>query len=86
MLKINGNQSTGLSSGLLSFAQWENLYRYYWISLYRQNDGDNELAKSITISGINNSNLEANYLVYIVSKKSMNLNCATGKIASSDSS
>ena len=77
--KINGNQSTGLASGLYSQNDFENGMRYYWCSLFRGFE-DDKMPKSITVQGVNNSKLSADYLCFIVSAKSFNVNCANGKV------
>lgn len=78
--KINGNYSLGLNSGLLSQQQWEDYYRYYWISLNRKLEEDT-MPKSINIKGFNNSQVTADYIVYVISKKSFVVNTSTGRVS-----
>ena len=77
--KINGNQTTGLTSGLISGTDWENLYRYYYVNLSRGLEDDN-MPKSITVSDYNNNLVAADYLFFVVSKKNFTIDCNTGKI------
>ncbi len=79
--KINGNLSSGISSGLYSQKDFEDgAYRYYWTPLNRDKEGDSDQAKSINISGVNNSKVRADYIIFVVSSKSMDINCSTGKV------
>ena len=74
------NNESGVSSGLYSQKDFEDGLRYYYCSLGRSKDGEQVMPKSITISGINNTQVAADYLVFVISAKSMTINCSTGKV------
>jgi hypothetical protein len=78
---INGNASTGLTSGLVNELKWANNYRYYVCNLGRGDD-DDSVNKSIIVSGINNTLLTADYLVYVVYRKKAVINTQSGKLVS----
>jgi hypothetical protein len=77
--RLNGNNSLGLNSGLISQKQWEDYYRYYFVALNRKLEEDN-MPKSITVSGYNNSNVTADYIVFVITKKSFVINTSTGRV------
>lgn len=47
---INGGQVDGLNSGLISYAQWNNNYRYYTVNLSRRLPAENAVPKSIQVT------------------------------------
>jgi hypothetical protein len=52
---------------------------YYFVNLSRKLEEDT-MPKSITVMGKNNSKVTADYLIFVVSKKSLVLNTSTGRV------
>jgi hypothetical protein len=77
--RINGNNSLGLSSGLISEKQWEDYYRYHFVALNRRPEEDT-MPKGITVSGVNNSKVTCDYIVQVLHKKSFIINASTGRV------
>lgn len=77
--RINGNQSLGLGSGLISEQQWSDYYRYYFVNLSRKLEEDTQ-PKSLNVQATNNSKVTADYIVFVISKKSFMLNTSTGRV------
>jgi hypothetical protein len=80
VFKINGNKQSALTSGLISEQDWTDLYRYYWVTLDRGNDSEAKVPKSISVMGVNNSQVAADILVFVVTKKGMVIDCSTGRV------
>jgi len=78
--RINGNLSLGVSSGLISQFEWESYYRYYFTNLSRKFEEDT-MPKSLNISGKNASKVACDYVVYVLSKKSIVVNTSTGRVS-----
>ena len=76
---INGNQSTGLKSGLIDQLGFENIYRYYYVNLERRTE-DAVSKKSITISGLNDSGLAIDIFTCIITRNSLVIDVETGKV------
>jgi hypothetical protein len=68
-----------LESCLISKYDFENLYRYV-ISCWTS---DANTINTLTISGINNSQVVADYEVFVISHKTCLLNVQTGQISNS---
>ena len=78
--RLNGNTSLGIGSGLISQFEWESYYRYYFCNLSRKFEEDT-MHKSLNISGKNASNVACDYVVYVLSKKSILVNTSTGRVS-----
>jgi hypothetical protein len=77
---INGNQSDTLESSLISKKDWETLYRYYVASWVLESPND---SFSITISGMNNSALAADYDIFVISRRECVVDAESGDVLSS---
>lgn len=80
---LNGGNTTGLSSGLLSFTEWQHLYRYYLTDLTRSLPIDFDLAKSINLQGSITSVNTVDLYYFVVLGKQVTLDMRTGAIVSS---
>jgi hypothetical protein len=77
---INGGLDTGLTSGLIDYQRWMNLYRYYVVDLSRRLAGDNT-PKSITVMGRNGSNFAVSYFVFIEYERHLEIDVESGHIS-----
>jgi hypothetical protein len=78
---INGNQVLGLSSGLISEIDWNNIYKYYYVDLSRRAH-DSVTSKSIQVVGMNTNVVPIDLHVFVISRKSVVINVDTGKLQS----
>ena len=78
---INGSASYGLSSGLLDQTSFENIYRYYIVNLERRVSNKN-IPVSIAINGQNSNAVPIDLHIFVVSRKSILIDCETGKLLS----
>jgi hypothetical protein len=78
---INGGQSTGLSSGLISHKDWSNGYRYYYVDLSRRpSQASDNISRSISISGTNGSKIPMDYYVVVNYGREINISTLTGAL------
>lgn len=83
---INGNHQTGLTSGLISYYDFQQYHRVYCCQTSRRNQSDEKVSKSIIISGINSmvQNValgvtgEITLICFVAYKKELNISTATG--------
>jgi hypothetical protein len=76
----NGNNALGLSSGSISQFEWESYYRYLFTNLSRKFEEDT-MPKSLNITGRNATKVTCDYIVYVLSKKSIVVNTSTGRVS-----
>lgn len=83
LFAINGSNTTGLNSGLISKYEWENAYRFYVCDLSRRIKFEDKIPKSVQIEGVNNTKTFMTYVCFILYEKQLSLKTSTGEIVSS---
>ena len=63
--QLNGGLTTSLSSGLIGFEDFEGLYRYYYGNASRSIPSEDGVAKAVQVSGVNNSPVSIDFMVFI---------------------
>lgn len=79
---INGGKTTGLCSGQIHRDAWRNLYRYYVSDLSRGNPSDDNVPKSIQITGKNVCAKIIDYYCFIAYERTLAVNTLTGQVIS----
>lgn len=62
---LNGGVDDELSSGLISYTDWQTCYRYYVTDLSRGSPADALVPKSILLQGVNQSQRAMSYFVFV---------------------
>jgi len=78
--QLNGGITTSLSSGLIGFSEWEQLYRYMYCNASRGNPQDMGVSKSIQIQGTTTTAATVSLLVFAEFERSITLNVASGQV------
>ena len=76
--QLNGSLTTSLSSGLIGFAEFENLYRYYYGNAGRSIPSEDGVAKAVQVSGVNNSPQTIDFMVFIEFERTISVDVRTG--------
>lgn len=76
--QLNGNLTTGLSSGLINEDMFSRGYRYYYGNCSRILPSEEGVSRSIQIQGQNASKLACNLMVFVEFKRSIVVDIATG--------
>jgi len=76
--QLNGNLTTGLTSGLISEEMFSRGYRYYYGNCSRILPAEAGVSRSIQIIGQNASAIATTLLVFVEFEKSMTIDIATG--------
>jgi len=79
--QLNGSLTTSLSSGLVGFEDWSNLYRYYVGNVSRSLPSEDGVAKAIQILGTIpqcSPTLQVNLMVFIVFEREITIDLRTG--------
>lgn len=76
--QLNGNLTTGLTSGLISEDMFSRGYRYYYGNCARILPSEAGVSRSIQIQGQNKSLKEINLMVFVEFKRSMTIDISTG--------
>jgi len=76
--QLNGNLTTGLTSGLISEQMFSAGYRYYYGNCSRILPAEAGVSRSVQIIGQNLSSLIVNLLVFVEFEKEMTIDIATG--------
>jgi hypothetical protein len=77
---INGGESTGLNSGLISEYDWSMSYRYLVCDLSRRLTSENSIPKSIQVLGKNNSKRTVTYFVFVECERSVSISLLNGAL------
>ena len=77
---LNGGQTIGLSSGLLSQHDWERGYRYIVVDLSRGFRADDFIPKSVLINGQNYSTKTIDLYCFIEFERRLNISVSSGAI------
>lgn len=78
---INGNGQLGMSSGLVSLLDYNNIYKYYYVNLERRL-ADSIQAKSIKFRCVNSNLVSLTLHCFVVVKKQCVIDVQTGKLLS----
>lgn len=76
--QLNGNLTTGLTSGLISEDQFMRGYRYYYGNCARQLPSESGVSRSVQVIGQNISKVSINLLVFVEFKRSITIDILTG--------
>lgn len=76
--QLNGDLTTGLTSGLISEQDFQNGMRYYYGNCARQLPSENGVSRSIQILGQNKCAKQINLLVFVEFKRSITIDILTG--------
>jgi len=76
---LNGGLSTGLGSGLISKADFENR-PYYYVDIGRMPDIDANVAKSVAVVGKNMSVLACDYICFVEYERSFQVDILQGTV------
>jgi hypothetical protein len=76
--QLNGSLTTGLTSGLIGFSEFENLYRYYYGNVSRSIPSEDGVAKAIQITGTNQSAQVIDLMVFVEFEREITIDVRTG--------
>jgi hypothetical protein len=76
--QLNGSLTTGLTSGLVGFYEWENLFRYYYGNVSRSLPSEDGVAKAIQITGTNQSSKVVDIMVFVEFEREITIDVRTG--------
>lgn len=76
--QLNGNLTTGLTSGLISESMFSNSYRYYWGNCSRVLPSEQNVSRSIQIIGQNKSLVGINIMVFVEFQRNITIDISTG--------
>lgn len=76
--QLNGNLTTGLTSGLIGRKEFSHLYRYYYGNCSRSLPSEEGVSKSVQIVGKNLSEENIDLMVFVEFKRSMTIDISTG--------
>lgn len=83
---LNGGKSTGLTSGLISQYDWENLYCYHTANIQRHQGGDECLvAKSVQVSFVNTTSKILDVYAFIEYERRVYIDVLLGSLVSNGS-
>ncbi len=77
---VNGGESTGITSGLISRHDFDNCYRYYVADLSRRLPAEDKIAKSVSVLGINDTSKVLDLYAFLVYRRSIVVKLSTGQI------
>ena len=75
---VNGDQTDGLTSGLISLLDFETAYNYYYVDVSRMLDIEKSVPKSVSIQGQNMSAKAIDLIVFITYKQQLKIDVLTG--------
>jgi hypothetical protein len=76
--QLNGNLTTGLTSGLISEKMFSGGYRWYYGNCARILPSEEGVSRSVQIIGQNKSAVDCDLMVFVEFKKSMTIDISTG--------
>ena len=76
--QLNGSLTTGLTSGLIGYNEFENLYRYYYGNVSRSVPSEDGVAKAIQITGTNQSSQVVDLMVFVEFEREITIDVRTG--------
>ena len=75
---VNGDQTDGLTSSLISLLDFETAYNYYYVDVSRMLEIEKSVPKSISIQGQNLSAKAIDLIVFIAYKQSLKVDVLSG--------
>lgn len=78
---INGDQTDGLTSGLISLLDFETAYNYYYCDISRMLEIERSVPKSVSIQGTNLSAKAIDLIVFISYKQQIKVDVLTSNRA-----
>lgn len=75
---VNGGLTDGLTSGLISFLDWQNLYCYYYVNVERMLPVEKSVPKSVQLLGTNYSQRAINLWVFIEYEVEIRIDLSSG--------
>lgn len=76
--QVNAGLTDGLTSGLIDYWKFQQMYGYYYVNCSRMLPVDEAVPKSVSIQGTNQSNLDLKYIVFIEYGVQVNVDVLTG--------
>lgn len=76
--QLNGNLTTGLTSGLISEDMFSRLYRYYYGDCSRTLPSEQGVSRSIQIQGLNSSLVRCDIMVFVEFQREITIDVSTG--------
>ena len=76
--QLNGNLTTSLTSGLIGYEEWTNLYRYYYGYAARSIPSEEGVAKAVQVLGQNNASVPIDLFVYVIFERELTIDVRTG--------
>ena len=76
--QLNGNLTTGLTSGLIGRKEFDHLYRYYYGNCSRSLPSEEGVSKSVQIVGKNMAAKAIDLMVFVEFKRTMTIDISTG--------
>jgi hypothetical protein len=75
---VNGAETDGLCSGLISLLDFETAYNYYYVDISRMLDVERSVPKSVSILGTNLSAKAIDLIVFIAYRQTLKVDVLTG--------
>lgn len=75
---VNGDQTDGLTSSLISLLDFETAYNYYYVDVSRMLEIEKSVPKSVSIQGQNLSAKAIDLIVFVVHKQSLKVDVLSG--------
>lgn len=75
---INGDETDGLSSGLISQLDFETAYNYYYVNISRCLDVEKTVPKSVSIQGTNMSGKSIDLVVFLAYEQTLTVEVLSG--------
>ncbi len=76
--QVNAGLTDGLTSGLIDFWKFQQMYGYYYVNCSRMLPVDEAVPKSVSIQGTNQTLLDMKYIVFIEYGVQVNVDVLTG--------
>jgi len=77
--QLNGSLTTSLSSGLVSKRDFQNLYRYYYANAGRSITNEENVSKSIQLSGEIKAGVVVDLICFVEYERQLTLDLTTGQ-------
>lgn len=78
---LNGGQSVGLSSGLISQSDWENGYGWVYVDLSRKVSlASDDVSRSYQVLFTNNTNVQCDYIIIIGYERQLGISLSNGSL------
>jgi hypothetical protein len=76
--QLNGSLTTSLASGLIGYEDFQSLYKYYYGNVSRSIPSEDGVAKAIQITGLNNSAVACDFMVFVEFERQITIDVRTG--------